>query len=500
MKLLSATQIRDLDQLTIKSEEIESIELMERAAGAFFREMMKKVGGKYEHLLVLAGSGNNGGDAVAIARMAKSYFNKVDLFILNIGAYSHDLKVMIERLPQGIEIQEVNEGDDVPMKIDHSTLIIDGIFGSGLNRPVEGYWADVINLINNSPGYVCAIDIPSGMYSDSFDEASVMIKADWTLSFQLPKKAFFLPEVQQYLGEWTYASIGLSKKHHQTMNSTDIYITSDYATELLRKRDVNDHKGTLGHGALITGSYGMAGASYLSAMGALRSGIGKLSCYVPEIVQDMIQTQVPEAICTGNNGYQCIESVHLAYNHDSIGLGCGIGVNKVTEDWMDTFLNQSEETPLIIDADGLNIIASKGWQNRIPKGSIITPHPGEFRRLFGDFDNYNKAFEIQDNQSIELGIFIILKIPHTRISTPDNRHYYNESGNPGMATAGSGDVLTGIITGLSAQGYYQEEAAALGVYLHGKAGDLAAREKGQYGLIARDIVEYLPYAIKSLEK
>jgi NAD(P)H-hydrate epimerase len=167
---------------------------------------------------------------------------------------------------------------------------------------------------------------------------------------------------------------------------------------------------------------------------------------------------------------------------------------------MDTFLNQSEETPLIIDADGLNIIASKGWQNRIPKGSIITPHPGEFRRLFGDFDNYNKAFEIQDNQSIELGIFIILKIPHTRISTPDNRHYYNESGNPGMATAGSGDVLTGIITGLSAQGYYQEEAAALGVYLHGKAGDLAAREKGQYGLIARDIVEYLPYAIKSLEK
>ncbi|NNF35027.1 MAG: NAD(P)H-hydrate dehydratase [Saprospiraceae bacterium] len=500
MKLLNATQIRDLDQMTIQSQNIESIELMEKAASVFFREMMKKVGGRFEHLLVLAGSGNNGGDAVAIARMAVSYFKKVDILIFNIGKYSHDLKIMMERLPQEVLIREINKGDELSMTTEDSTLLIDGIFGSGLNRPVEGYWAKVIDLINDSKGYVCSIDIPSGMFSDSFDAASKMIRADWTLSFQLPKKSFFYPEAQQYLGEWTYASIGLSKKHHIAMNSQDLYITSNYASDILRKRDVNDHKGTLGHGALITGSYGMAGASYLSAMGALRSGIGKLSCYVPEIVQEMIQTQVPEAICTGNNGYQCIESVHLAYEHDAIGIGCGLGINKVTVDWMDTFLDQNVNTPLIVDADALNIIASNQWQNRIPKGSVITPHPGEFRKLFGDFDNYDKAFEIQDAQSQELDIIIVLKIPHTRISTPDGTHYYNESGNPGMATAGSGDVLTGIITGLSAQGYQQEQAAALGVYLHGKAGDLAASEKGQYGLIARDLIEYLPYAIKSLEK
>lgn len=499
MKLLSATQIRELDQLTIQSKNIESSELMEKAASVFFREMMIKAGGKYDHLVVLAGSGNNGGDAVAVAKMAEPFFNKVEVDLMKIGKYSHDLRMMINKNPQGVNIQEVNEGDTYVMRADNSTLIVDGIFGSGLNRPVEGYWAEIIRIINDSPGYVCSIDIPSGMYSDTFNEEAYMIKADWTLSFQMPKKSFFFPEAQQYLGEWTFASIGLSNEHHQAMNSSDIYITSDYASDLLMKRDVNDHKGTLGHGALITGSYGMAGASYLSAMGALRSGIGKLSCYLPEIVQEMIQTQVPEAICTGNNGYQCIESVHLAYEHDAIGLGCGLGVNKVTEDWMDTFLDQYLNTPLIVDADALNIIASNQWQDRIPNGSVITPHPGEFRKLFGDFANYTEAFEMQDAKSQELDIIIVLKIPHTRISTPDGTHYYNESGNPGMATAGSGDVLTGIITGLAAQGYQQEEAAVLGVYLHGKAGDLAASEKGHYGLIARDLIEYLPYAIKSIE-
>jgi hydroxyethylthiazole kinase-like uncharacterized protein yjeF len=499
MKLLNAMQIRDLDQLSIQSENIESIVLMERAASVYFREMMIHCGGAYNRVIAFAGSGNNGGDAVAIARMALSYFEKVEVVLCNMGALSKDLSSMLEALPSAVDIIEINKGAPFEIDSDEATIVIDGIFGSGLNRPVEGYWADIIHYINKMKGYKCTIDIPSGMFSDVFEATGAIVKADWTLSFEMPKKVFFVPEAQEFLGHWNYASIGLNKTHHNAMKSTTYYITEDVVSGLLKGRSINDHKGTLGHGALITGSYGMAGASYLSAMGALRSGIGKLSCYVPEVVQDMIQTQVPEAICTGNNGYQCIESVHLAYRHEAIGLGCGIGTNCVTKDWLDHFLNEHNGDAMVIDADGLNIIAASKWQERIPRGSIITPHPGEFRRLFGDFSDYTEAFRIQEDKAKALGIYIILKIPHTRIVTPEGKVYYNQSGNPGMATAGSGDVLTGIIVGLLAQGYSSEDAGVLSVYLHGKAGDLAANDKGKYGMIARDIIEFLPYAIKSVE-
>ncbi len=438
-------------------------------------------------------------------QMEESKLRTIDEKVSASGKVFPETEVKISSDVSG-EIVElyVEEGDSVIMgqilaKIDPDTYISAVERGEASLNNSKANLATSQAQINNSEGFVCSIDTPSGLSSDKYVESGSIIEADWTLSFQFPKLSFFYPESQKYLGHWEYASIGLSENHHSLMKSPTIYIDKNWIVKNFKGREKQDHKGTLGHGALITGSYGMAGAAYLSAMGALRSGIGKLSCYVPEVVQDMIQTQVPEAICTGNNGFQCIESVQLAYSHEAVGLGCGIGMNAVTIKWLGKFLESCKGTPLIIDADGLNIMSQQSWIDRTPKDSIITPHPGEFKRLFGNFNNYEEAFRIQKEKAKELGIYIVLKIPNTRIATPEGEIYINSSGNPGMATAGSGDVLTGIITSLKSQGYSSLHAAVVGVYLHGLSGDLAAKAMGEYGLIARDLIEYLPKAIKTIE-
>jgi NAD(P)H-hydrate epimerase len=498
MKLLISNQIRELDQKSIIEEQITSTELMMRASKVYFTELLGHIKGKFKNLIVICGSGNNGGDGVAVATLCTGYFNKVEIWLCAVGKRSPDLEEMLRLLPKSIRIVEIEANREFP-SINKDQLIVDALFGSGLNRKLDGYWAALVEYINNSGGYVCAIDIPSGMFCDHLNNDGAIISAQWTLSFEMPKLSFFYPENDSYLGEWKYSSIGLSKKEWNAMKSDNEFVDQDLIKSIFKSRPTHSHKGSFGHAALITGSYGMSGASILSAKGCLRSGVGKLSVYVPEVGLNLMQGQVPEAICAGNNGYQCIEQIKLTYNYESVGIGCGLGKNVVTKDSLARFLKASKDRPLIIDADALNIISEEGWQDLIPKGSLLTPHLGEFERLFGKGQDSEETYRIQDRESQRLNLYILLKGAYSRLTTPDGKVFFNRTGNPGMATAGSGDVLTGILTGIKAQGYNMREAGILGMYVHGLAGDLAAEKQGQYGLIASDIIDYLPRALKSIE-
>ena len=407
MKLLNAQQIRELDQQTILVQNIESADLMRRASKVYFTELMNHIKGHFKNMVVFSGSGNNGGDGIAIASLCAPYFETVDIVLCNIGNRSNDLKEMLEEVNEKVQIIELNKGEDIDISLGRS-LVIDAIFGSGLNREVTGYWASLISYINNYSAYICSVDIPSGMFSDHLNKTNNIIEADWTLSFELPKPSFFFPENGNYLGKWQTASIGLDKTTLEAMESTEYVVDEDLIKSIFKNRERHSHKGTCGHAALITGSYGMSGAAILAAKGCLRSGVGKLSCYVPEVTLNLIQSQVPEAICAGNNGFQCIESINFTLDYDAIGLGCGIGKNLVTKSALRKFFGIYHDIPMVIDADALNIIAEEEWIDLIPKGSLLTPHIGEFDRMFGKSRNSEDRMDLLQEKAESLNLSILL--------------------------------------------------------------------------------------------
>ena len=501
MKIFSVDKIREADATTIKNEPIASIDLMERAATQIFNWVLDHVSSE-KTIYIFAGLGNNGGDGLALGRMLA---NDGYVVTINIIRYSKktsiDFQINYERLNKisGITINEINNSNDIPV-IESNDVVIDAVFGSGLARPITGFAGKVIRYINNSQAITISIDIPSGLFADtcSLTEKGDIINSDYTLSIQLPKLAFLLPENEMYVGNWEVLDIGLSPEYINLTATKNHFITDKDIFPTLPGRAKFSHKGTYGHALLIAGSYGKMGAAVLASKACLRSGVGLLHTHVPRAGIQILQTASPETMISIDRYDNYFSEVPDIGLFNAIGIGPGLGMEHQSQMAM-KLLIQDSTIPLVIDADALNILSENPtWLAFLPKGSILTPHPKEFQRIAGSWQNDFERLEKQRNLAQKRGVYIVLKGANTSICFPDGSCYFNSTGNPGMATAGSGDVLTGIITGLLASGYSSAVAATLGVYLHGLSGDIAAQEKGYEALIADDIIDNLGNAFKKL--
>ncbi len=378
------------------------------------------------------------------------------------------------------------------------SIVIDALFGTGLKRPLEGLPHELVNYLNMVIATRIAVDMPSGLLGED-PSNGIIFKAHYTLSFEQPKLAFLFPENHIRVGEWIAKSIGLSKSYYKTEKTTNYFLTHQMVKSYLKKRGKFEHKGRFGHALILAGSKGMMGAAILSASACLRSGSGLTTVYTANCGYNILQMSIPEAmVITDPHDLMVSRTPKNLNKFNAIGIGCGIGTEKETQQALQDLLKDSSQ-PMVLDADALNIIAlNPDMMNAIPSHSILTPHPKEFERLFGPTANQFERNQLQRQKAIDLKCYILLKGAHSCIATPEGNCFFNSTGNPGMATAGSGDVLTGMVTGLLAQGYSSETALCIGVYLHGLAGDMATNALGQTAVIARDIIQYLPEAQMNL--
>ncbi|MEQ8706136.1 MAG: NAD(P)H-hydrate dehydratase [Phaeodactylibacter sp.] len=501
MKICSAAQIRELDAYTIEHEPISSLNLMERAAACFTRWLIATYPDQQRPVHIICGIGNNGGDGLAAARLLHHSGYLVTVHTCQISPHrSDDFEANLKRLPGhgAIAVHPLTDGDPMP-ELPRGALVLDALFGSGLNRPVTGYWGKLLRYLNQLEAERVAIDIPSGVYADQPTEGATF-HAHRTFAFELPKLAFLFPENAERVGAWTVGAIGLHPQAIAQAATKRFYLTSSLIQKLLRPRGKFSHKGTHGHALLIVGSYGKMGAALLAARGALRSGAGLVTLHVPKVAYPIVQTALPEAMVSLDDHELQFTAAPDLSPYQAIGVGCGLGQSPLTRDALSHLIHQVDQ-PLVLDADALNSISKQEELLRqLPPKSILTPHPKEFERLFGPTSHDFQRHELQVRKARELGIIIVLKGAHTCIALPDGRAYFNSTGNAGMATGGSGDVLAGILTGLLAQGYPPEEAALLGVYLHGLAGDCALAQQSQESLMAGDLTEALGQAFKQLHE
>jgi len=498
MKILNQVQMQWVDQQTMVDQHISSIELMERAV----HEIYKRIKGFswYDPLspvYIFAGSGNNGGDGIGVARLLGEEGVEVKIFYCDYTTPTKENEHMRNHLPHRKYLTEYNikSEEDLPF-IEPGGIIIDALFGSGINRPVEGLWKKVIQHINShTSNRVISIDIPSGLHPDQVMNGSISIHADITLTIGQPKYTFFFSDLGQNVGSLYIIDIKLSKQAIEKCDASRHYVDSLFIKAHVNlNRQKFSHKGTFGHALLINGSYGKMGAAILAARACLRSGVGLLTCHVPRIGYPIMQISVPESMVSVDQHEFYFHTKINVSGYDSIGIGSGLDDrNGVSEALLHVIKNA--DSPLVLDADALNIIAQHiDWLEKLPDETILTPHPGEFKRLFGSWKDDNEKLDLQRNLSRKYGIYIVLKGANTSISCPDGEVYFNSTGNPGMATAGSGDTLTGIITGLCAQGLGAKKAAILGVYIHGLAGDLAVEGCSQISMVSSDITDHLGLA------
>jgi len=501
MKIFRSKQIAEIDAYTIKNEPISSIDLMERASLKLYEWFVERYN-KEQSFKIFVGPGNNGGDGLALARMLAKADFQVKVYLIKINkSLSSDCQINLDRLrTQGlVAISEISTKKEFPLIVS-GDIIVDGLFGSGLSRPLEGLVKDMVKLINESKAEVVAIDIPSGLFGEdnSLNDLDSCIHADFTLSFQFPKLSFLFPECDVCVGDWVVLPIGLHPAVVEELWSPYQLVDRTFIRSLLKTRTRFSHKGTYGHGLLISGSYGKMGAAILASKASLRSGIGLLSTHIPRLGYDIMQTAVPESMVSIDRSDIIFTEYPDLENFDAIGIGPGIDTKCNSERALEELLEECDK-PLVLDADALNIIgANLGMKKSLPKGTILTPHMKEFERLLGVSMS---AFERNEKQrvfSTEQSVVMVLKGAFSAITDENGRCYFNPTGNPGMATAGSGDVLTGIILSLLAQAYSPLHAALIGVYVHGLAGDLAVEEVGEEALIASDIVKFLPQAWRTI--
>jgi hydroxyethylthiazole kinase-like uncharacterized protein yjeF len=500
MKILKADQIRSWDQYTIEHEPIVSIDLMERAATKCF-EWLDNNGWFVQSFAIFCGKGNNGGDGLAIARMLANRGCKVSVYILEFGHKGTDaFQTNLARLHQypAVDIHFIQEESNFHI-LSQETVIIDALFGSGLTRPLEGFTARLVDHINSSGCSVIAIDVPSGMSVDLSSKGNKIIKANYTLSFQCYKLAFLVAENAAYIGEVVILDIGLLPEFLLSPDADLELIDKAIIRSIYKARNRFAHKGNFGHAMIIAGSYGKIGAAVLAAKACLRSGVGLLTCFVPKCGYEILQTSISEAMVMTDANSSIITNIHEdILKYDSIGIGPGLGTASETRTAVKELISIYKK-PMVLDADALNGLSMEKTLPSLPPGSVLTPHPKEFERLFGeckdDFERIEKAL----NNAKRLNCLIVLKGHHTFIACPNGKGYFNSTGNAGMATGGSGDVLTGMITSLLAQDYSSEDASILGVYLHGFAGDIAAKEFSKEAMIAGDIIDGIGKAFKQLE-
>jgi NAD(P)H-hydrate epimerase len=468
---------------------------MERASRAFFDWFCLKFLPP-QKIAVVCGTGNNGGDGLAISRMLAEVGYDINVFVVK-GEMpeSLDFQKNLTRLDSKISKTEIRQGSELVLAA--FDVVIDAIFGSGLSRPPSGLYVEVIERINISKATVVALDIPSGLMMDAHSEG-VIVQADYTVSFQLPKLAFLLPENATYVGEWTTIDIKLSTSFIKQSDCKYFFVDRKAAAKILKLRKKFSHKGSYGHALLVAGSLGKMGAAVLGAKAVMRSGAGLLTVLSPKCGYDILQTAMPEAMVE-IGGLDFLEYVPDVLSYQAIGIGPGIGKQDKTKEALESIL-RSYQKPMVLDADALNILSENPQMlERVPQGCILTPHPKEFERLVGAWSDDFARLEKQKQLAKQVNSVIVLKGAFSSIASPDGNVYFNLTGNPGMATGGSGDVLTGILTGLLAQGYAPLDAAILGVYLHGLAGDLAAYELGMDSVVASDLVQCLPGAFKRVK-
>lgn len=501
MKIPASSQFKELDEYTITHEPISSIDLMERAATALTEEIKKRwdTGTRF---IAFAGPGNNGGDALAVSRMLCIAGYQVDTFLFNTtGKLSEDCATNKERLKNtpGARFTEITSQFAFP-ETSEKDVILDGLFGTGLNKPLSGGFAGIAKRINSCAATTVSIDIPSGLRSEdnTGNTPSAIVHADLTLTMQLPKLAFFFAENHKFTGEVKVLDIGLHPEGLKALESPVSVIEEDEIKSLLRPRDPYAHKGNMGHALLVSGRYGMAGAAVLAAKACLRSGVGKLTIHSAELNNNILQCCVPEAILSHDESDVIVSKAISTYGYNVMAIGPGLGTDEETAEAVRTFIRR-HPGELVLDADALNILGMHpDWLPELPQDCILTPHPKELENLVGVCSNSHERMVKSKELAVKLQLYIIIKGHNTMICTPSGRVIINTTGNAGMATAGSGDVLTGILAGLLARGYTAEETCRLGVYLHGLAGDIARDEWGEESLTAGDIVQALPKAFKKL--
>lgn len=500
MKILPIEKIREADAYTIEHEPIEDIDLMERAAGRL-REWFIKHIDKNRNVMIFCGAGNNGGDGFALGRMLAGDGYRVDIVaVWYSGKLSPSCKINYDRaVKKKIGMTDLKPDDKLP-EIKNEPVVVDALFGSGLSRPVKGFPARVIDHINQSEATIISIDAPSGLFCDETNTGhkGSIIHACNTLTFQFPKLGFVFPENHPYVGDWEVLDIGLHPEYIRNVEVKNHYLQMNDLRPVIKKRSKFDHKGVYGHGLLISGGYGKMGAAVLAASAGLRSGAGLISAHIPRKGYQILQTAVPEAMVSIDENDDQFTGLKDMDPYNAIAVGPGIGTSEETARAL-KLLIQNSALPVLFDADAINILGeNKTWIPFVPKLSIFTPHPKEFERLAGHAaDNFERN-RMQREFSIKYTSYVVLKGAHTAVTCPDGSCYFNSTGNPGMATGGSGDVLTGILLGLLASGYKPKEACLLGVYLHGLAADLAAESTGYEALIAGDIIRNLPGAFKQI--
>lgn len=503
MKIFTSTQIHELDKYTIEHEPISSLQLMERAARALTRSIEAEWSNRTP-VIVFAGPGNNGGDALAVARMLSEDNYGVTVYLFNIhNKLSADCAANKKRLQDGKKVKQFTEitVNFDPPTLSEDTLVIDGLFGSGLNKPLAGGFASLVKYLNSSQATIVSIDIPSGLMCEdnTYNIPSNILHAHLTLTLQQKKLAMLLADCQKYLGRVKVLDIRLSPEYIRQTDCRYRILEEDDIRPLIKQRDDFAHKGSMGHALLIAGSYGMSGAAILAARACLRSGVGKLTVNTPKRNYDIMQTSVPEAVLQMDVEETVFSRPVDTDPYNAMGIGPGLGTGENTAIALIAQIRRNT-CPMVLDADAINILgAHRAWMQQMPEGIILTPHPKEFDRLTGyasgcDYERLSKACELAEH----LQAYIILKGHYSALCLPNGNVEFNSTGNSGMATAGSGDVLTGIITALLARGYDKADACRLGMYLHGLSGDLAAKELGKESLIASDIIDYLPKAFLRL--
>lgn len=505
MKIFTSAQIHELDKYTIQHEPIKSIDLMERASKAIAEAIMRRWTNQTP-IVTFAGPGNNGGDALAVSRMLATQGYNVRVYLFNItGRLSDDCAANRQRVRECKRIKEFMEVTTKfdPPALEAGDLVIDGLFGSGINKPLAGGFAALVKYINQCPARVVSIDMPSGLMTEdnSYNVRANIIRADLTLTLHGKKLSMFLADCQEFLGEIQVLDIRLSDEYVQKTDAAySLLEESDIRPRILHRDDFA-HKGSMGNALLIAGSYGMSGAAILASRACLRSGAGKVTVHTPRKNYGIMQVSVPEAVLQMDHEETYFSESVDTDDFDALGIGPGLGQQENTAIALITQLKRTQ-CPIIADADALNILANhRAWIPQLPKGIILTPHPKEFDRLSsvasnGSYERLQRAKDLAQN----IHCYIILKGHYSALCLPDGHVVFNPTGNSGMATAGSGDVLTGIITGLLARGYQRRNACEVGIYLHGLAGDIAAKELGKESLVAGDIIRYLPKAFLALSE
>jgi len=491
MKILSAKQIYQADKATIRNRSISSTELMEQAALKCFEWLENNVFDKNKIIHIFCGIGNNGGDGLVIARKLLEANYKVNIFIVNFSnKRSDDFQINFKRLiDMGLKPVELNKIEEFPV-IDKNEIIIDAIFGVGITRVPRGFVKEIIQKINKTEAAIISIDLPSGLFPESLvEDRRSVIKASQTLTFQNPKLALLLVENGIFTENWTLLDIGLDKPFIASLKSSFEMIDQNMIRSIYKRRNKFSHKGDFGHSLIIGGSFGKIGAVILASRAALKIGSGLVTAYIPKCGYSALQTANPE-IMVEVDDENYLQYFNFKTDAKVIGIGVGMGTHLKTIKGFEIFLKENKKPP-VIDADAINILAKqRNLLDLIPKNSILTPHPKEFERLVGKWNNDYEKLSMLRKFTSKYNCIVILKGMYTAIAS-NNKIYFNITGNAALATAGSGDVLTGIITGLMAQNYTALQACILGVYIHGKTADIAINtNESSESFTASDSINY----------